>query len=215
MIVAELMSKTPFTIYPDAPVTEAQSLMRREKIHRLPVCDHRGTLVGIISEKDLLNVSPSVATTLDMYEMTNLLSKLKVEKVMKKPVLTVQEDTLVEDAARLMADHDIGGVPVVRKDNTVVGIVTDSDIFHFFIEMFGTRRKGLRMSLLLEDKAGKIATLTSAIAAAGGNIIAIGTTPGTNTSNIKCMIKLEGLTRDALLAALKPLELEIEDVREV
>jgi acetoin utilization protein AcuB len=215
MFVSNLMTRNPVMVQPDTPVTEAQVLMRREHVHRLPVVDKDGKLTGIISEKDLLNVSPSVATTLDMYEMTNLLSKIKVEKVMTRKVLSVFEDTLVEEAARLMADHDIGGLPVVRKDNTVIAIITESDLFRLFIDLFGSRRKGLRMTLLIPQKQGELAALAGAIAAQGGNIMAIGTAPGKDPTNVTCMIKLDGVSRETAIELAKPLVIEIQDIREV
>jgi acetoin utilization protein AcuB len=215
MFVSDLMTRNPVTIEPDTPVIEAQVLLRRERIHRLPVVDKAGKLIGIISEKDLLNVSPSVATTLDMYEMTSLLAKLKVDKAMTKKVISVHEDCLVEDAARLMSDNDIGGLPVVRRDNTLIGIITESDLFRLFIDLFGSRRKGLRMSLLVPQKQGELAALTAAIAGAGGNIIAVGTAPGTDPTNVTCMIKLEGIPREKAIQLALPLVLEVRDVREV
>ncbi len=215
MFVSHFMTRNPVTIQPDAPVTEAQVLMRRERVHRLPVVDRTGKLVGLVSDKDLLNVAPSAATTLDMYEMTSLLANIKVERVMTHKVLAVHEDTLVEDAARLMADNDIGGLPVVSKDNLVLGIITESDLFRLFIDLFGSRRKGLRMTLLVPQKQGELAALAGAIAAKGGNIIAIGTAPGKDPSNASCMIKLDGISREAAIALATPLVLEIQDIREV
>lgn len=215
MFVSDLMTRNPVMVEPDTPVTEAQVLMRREKIHRLPVVDKGGKLVGLVSDKDLLNVSPSVATTLDMYEMTSLLAKLKVDKVMTRKVISVHEDCLVEDAARLLSDNDIGGLPVVRKDNVLIGIITESDLFRLFIDLFGSRRKGLRMSLLVPQKQGELAALTSAIAAAGANIIAVGTAPGNDPTNVACMIKLEGISREKAIQLATPLVLEVRDVREV
>ena len=215
MFVLDIMTRNPVTIHPDVPVTEAQVLMRREHIHRLPVIDHHGKLVGIISDKDLLNVTPSVATTLDMYEMTSLLAQLKVEKIMTRKVICANEDTLIEEAARLMADHDIGGLPVVKKDTSVVGIITESDVFHLFIEMFGSRRKGLRLTLLVPQKQGELAALAGAISAKGGNIIAFGTAPGTDSTNAICVMKLEGISREVAIELTKPLVIEIKDIREV
>jgi acetoin utilization protein AcuB len=215
MFVSDFMTRNPVTVEPDTPVTEAQVLLRRERIHRLPVVDKSGKLIGIVSEKDLLNVSPSVATTLDMYEMTSLLAKLKVEKAMTKKVISVHEDCLVEDAARLLSDNDIGGLPVVRRDNTLIGIITESDLFRLFIDLFGSRRKGLRMSLLVPQKQGELAALTAVIAGAGGNIIAVGTSPGTDPTNVTCMIKLEGIPREKAVQLAQPLVLEVRDVREV
>lgn len=215
MFVSDLMTRNPVMVEPDTPVTEAQVLMRRERVHRLPVVDKAGKLVGLVSDKDLLNVSPSVATTLDMYEMTSLLAKLKVDKVMTRKVISVHEDCLVEDAARLLSDNDIGGLPVVRKDNVLIGIITESDLFRLFIDLFGSRRKGLRMSLLVPQKQGELAALTSAIAAAGANIIAVGTAPGTDPTNVACMIKLEGISREKAIQLTTPLVLEVRDIREV
>ena len=196
MFVLDIMTRNPVTIHPDVPVTEAQVLMRREHIHRLPVIDHHGKLVGIISDKDLLNVTPSVATTLDMYEMTSLLAQLKVEKIMTRKVICANEDTLIEEAARLIP-------------------TTESDVFHLFIEMFGSRRKGLRLTLLVPQKQGELAALAGAISAKGGNIIAFGTAPGTDSTNAICVMKLEGISREVAIELTKPLVIEIKDIREV
>ena len=104
MLVKERMSRNPITIRPDITVTEAQAQMRRDKIHHLPVVDRDGRLVGIVTEKDLLYASPSPATTLSVFEMTSLLAKLTVDKVMTAKLLTVTEDVPLEEAARIMAD---------------------------------------------------------------------------------------------------------------
>lgn len=215
MLVQEIMTRNPVTIHGDSPVTEAQILMRREKIHRLPVVDKHDKLQGIVSEKDLLNVSPSSATTLDMYEMTALLARIKVESAMTRKVLAVHEDTLVEDAARLLVDNDIGGLPVVNRDNVVVGIVTESDLFRLFIDMFGARKKGLRLSILVPQRPGELGDLAGAIAHAGGNIISFGSNPGTDPTNVHCVMKVEGLDRQKALEVIKPLVLSVLDAREV
>jgi acetoin utilization protein AcuB len=141
MIVEKRMTRNPITVHPETAVIDAQSLMRREKISRLPVVDKAGRLVGIVSEKDLIYASPSRVSTLDVYEMHSLLAKLTVETVMKKKVITIEGDTPVEDAARIMVDNDIGGLPVM-KGGKLVGIITESDIFKMFLELFGTRRGG-------------------------------------------------------------------------
>ncbi len=213
MVVGRMMTHNPFTVDLDTPVTEAQAIIRREKIHRLPVLDKHKKLVGIISEKDLLYASPSPASTLNVYEMSNLLSRLKVEKVMTRKVVTVTEDTPIEDAARIMADQDIGGLPVMRGDK-MVGIVTESDIFKLFIEIFGVRRKGLRLTLLIPEQKGEISQLSTAIADHGGNIISLGTFPGDDPTSAVCIMKVEGVPREALIEAVKPLSLEIMDIRE-
>jgi acetoin utilization protein AcuB len=212
MIVGRRMTRNPITVKPDTPVTDAQALMRREKVHRLPVLDRHGKLAGIVSEKDLLYASPSPASTLDVYELSYLLSKLKVDQVMTKNVVTITTDTPVEEAARVMADNDIGGVPVL-EDGHLVGIITESDLFKLFIELFGTRRSGIRATLLVPEQRGELAQLSSAIAERGGNIISMGTFLGDDDRNALVVLKVEGVERDELVRAVQPYVLEVVDVR--
>lgn len=215
MFVATTMTHNPVTVYPETSLAEARSLMQREKIHRLPVVDHHGRLCGIVSEKDILGVMPSPASTLDRYEISNLLDGLKIEGIMKREVVTVTEDTPVEEAARLMADHDIGGLPVLRDQKTLVGIITESDLFRLFVDMFGARKPGLRLTLQLPQKEGELAAISTAIAGKGGNIIAIGSAPGSDPTNITCVVKVEGVSADTLKTALGPLVIRIVDIREL
>lgn len=213
MLVKERMTRNPITIRPDTPVTEAQAMMKREKIHHLPVLDKDEKLVGIVSEKDLLYASPSPASTLSVYEMTSLLAKLKVEKVMSKNVVTAAEDVPLEEAARIMADRGIGGLPILRG-SALVGIITESDLFRVFIELFGARQKGIRVSLTVPNVKGELAKVSAAVSKAGGNIIALGTFLGEDPSVGRVTLKVDGLSRDELLGALTPLAKSIDDVRE-
>jgi acetoin utilization protein AcuB len=213
MLVKERMTRNPITIRPDLPVTEAQALMKREKIHHLPVLDKGERLAGIVTEKDLLYASPSPATTLSVYEIASLLSKLKVEKVMTAKTITVGEDVPIEEAARIMADNNIGGLPVMRG-GTLVGIITESDLFRLFIELFGARQKGVRLSMIVPNQKGELAKLTDAVTRAGGNIIAMGTFLGEDPTRGLCTIKVDGIGREKLLEAVTPLALAIEDVRD-
>jgi acetoin utilization protein AcuB len=206
------MTQNPYTVEKSTPVTDAQTIMQREKIHRLPVIQGQ-KLVGIVSEKDLLYATPSPATTLNVYEMNNLLSKLKVESVMTKDVLTVEPSTLVEDAARKLVDNDIGGLPVV-ENNKLVGIVTESDLFRLLIDLFGTRKPGVRVTLRVPERPGELADTTRAIADAGGNVISMGTFSGNDMSNAVMTLKVEGLGKEKLLSILEPLVVEVMDVRE-
>ncbi len=213
MLVKERMSRNPITIRPDTPVTEAQALMKREKIHHLPVLDRDGRLAGIVTEKDLLYASPSPATTLSVYEMTSLLAKLTVDKVMSAKPLTVAEDVPLEEAARIMADRSIGGLPVMRGA-TLVGIITESDLFRVFIELFGARQKGVRISMVLPNERGELAKVTAAITKAGGNIIALGTFLADDTTQGRLTVKVEGLAKEKITEVLRPLAVRIEDIRD-
>ena len=135
MLVRDVMTKNPVTIDVKASIREANDLMKKNNIGKLPVVNKSGALVGIITSNDLQRAAPSEATTLDMYELSYLLSKLTVEKTMVKKVFTVQEDETVEAAAKIMADGDFGCLPVM-KDKLLVGIITDTDLFKMFINMF-------------------------------------------------------------------------------
>lgn len=214
MLVKERMTRNPIFIRPDTPVTEAQALMKREKIHHLPVLDKEEKLVGIVTEKDLLYASPSVATTLSVFEMTSLLAKLKVEKVMSREVVSIAEDVPMEEAARIMADRGIGGLPIMRG-KALVGMITESDLFRIFIELFGARQKGVRVSMTMPNQKGELAKITSAVSNAGGNIIALGTYLGEDPSTGRCTVKVDGVPREKLVDALTPLVRSVDDVRDV
>lgn len=213
MIVEKRMTRNPITVHPETAVIDAQSLMRREKISRLPVVDKAGRLVGIVSEKDLIYASPSRVSTLDVYEMHSLLAKLTVETVMKKKVITIEGDTPVEDAARIMVDNDIGGLPVM-KGGKLVGIITESDIFKMFLELFGTRERGLRVTLIIPEEKGTLAKLTAAIFEKRGNIVSTGTFLGEDMTHAMVVMKVVDIDRNTLVSILSPLTTEIVDIRE-
>ena len=213
MIIERRMTKNPVTIGPDANVVEASELMKKEKVHRLPVLDKDKKLVGVISEKDILYATPSPASSLSIHEMAYLLSKLTVRKLMSKDPVTITKDTTVEEAARLMVDQDLSCLPVVEGDR-LVGIVSKSDMFKILLELFGARHFGVRLSFLVDDKPGTIASISKAVAEAGWDIISFGTFMGTDPSNAICTIKVEGCSQNDLVHLLRPMVKEILDVRE-
>lgn len=216
MLVQQIMTKSLVTIGPDTAVTDAQELMREKHFHHLPVVDgHSGKIVGIVSEKDLLFASPSPASTLDVWEMAKLLSRLKVEKVMTREVISIHGNDIVEDAARIMVDSDIGCLPVVDDTKRPIGIVTESDLFRIFIDLFGAREKGLRATLRVPEEPGEVEKLGHDIAQHGGNIISFGTLPGDGPSNAVCIIKVSGMTRDSFSASVEKHILDVIDLREV
>lgn len=211
MLIGERMSYPVITVPTDMPINEALTLMRREKIRRLPVTD-KGNLVGIVSDVDLLNASPSPATSLSIWEMNYLLSKITVKDVMTKQVLTVFEDTPIEEAARIMADNKIGGLPVVRGQE-VVGIITETDLFKIFLELMGAREKGIRMTIMVDNVPGQLAKIANAIASEGGNIFASGSFLGDDPSNRELTIKVSGISEETLVEQVKPFIDKIIDIR--
>jgi len=214
MLVKDRMSRRPIVCSPDLPVGEALDQMKREHIRRMPIVDKHGHLVGIVSEKDLLHASPSPATSLSVWEITYLMSKIKVSDVMTKKVITIAEDTPLEDAARIMVDNKIGGLPVVNADNAVIGIITETDIFKTFLEVLGARKKGVRVTTLVADEKGQFAKITRAIADAGGNIIAMVDLPGADSTNYEVMFKVIDVPKDKLIEVIKAHVISIKDARE-
>jgi acetoin utilization protein AcuB len=212
VLVRERMSRNPVTITGDTPITEALRVMRQRQVRRLPVLDADGKLIGIVSEKDLLYASPSPATSLSIYEMHYMLTQLKVTELMTVEVITVTPDTPLEEAARIMADNKIGGLPVV-EGGKLAGIITETDIFKVFLELLGAREEGLRLTLRIPERKGEMARITTAIARLGGNILALGTFLGDDPTTAVVTVKVEDVPVEELEAAMRDLDLEILDSR--
>ena len=213
MLVRERMTKNPVTTTPDTSVTDALRLMREKKVRRLPVMDAHGKLVGIVADQDLLYATPSPVSSLSVWEMNYLLAKLKVEEVMTRQVTTVTEDTPVEEAARIMVDNKIGGLPVMR-DGQLAGIVTETDLFKVFIEFLGARRPGVRVTALIPGVKGTLAKITNAIFGAGGNILGFSQSRDATGTRWQVTVKVEDVAKDKLVEVLRPVVQEIVDVRE-
>jgi acetoin utilization protein AcuB len=192
-------------------VPDAINLMKRERIRRFPVIKS-GKLVGIVSDKDLIHASASSATSLSIWELNYLLGKISIGDVMTKEVTTVTTDTPIEEAARIMADNKIGGLPVIR-DGHVVGIITETDLFKIFLELMGAREEGVRVSVLVPDKPGQLAVLGQAIASLEGNIIAFGTFSGEDPTNREVTFKVTGISAQQARQAVEPIVEKVLDIR--
>jgi acetoin utilization protein AcuB len=212
MLVGERMSHPVIFVHPDLPIHDALNLIKSERIRRLPVVNKHGKLVGIVTDEDLFTASPSQATSLSVWELNYLLSKITVKDIMTKTVITVSEDTPIEEAARILADEKIGGLPVMR-DNHIVGIITETNLFKIFLELMGARSTGVRVTALLADTHGKLAELTTAIAHGGGNFVSFSTFAGEDPSNILMACKVTDLTLEQVQTLITPIVEEIVDIR--
>jgi len=214
MLVSKIMTRNPVFIHPDTSLSDARALMDKENIGHLPVLNKNNELAGLITSVDLKKAGPSPATSLDMYEISYLLSKITVEKVMVRKVITVEENEKIEEAARIMADSGIGCLPVMNG-SLLVGIVTDSDIFHFFVNAFGARHQGIRVTINFKEKPGQLAAFAGAVAEKGGNIVALVTSEGDDAAHRRATLKITGISRADIQAASATLaDLEVEDLRE-
>lgn len=211
MLVKKRMSQPVITVPPDMSVPDCLKLMQRERIRRTPVVEN-GRLVGIVSDKDLLNASPSDATSLSIWEINYLVSRIRIKDVMTKDVLTITEDMPIEEAARIMVDNKVGGLPVV-KNGDVIGLITETDLFKMLLELMGAREQGVRVTAVVPEKQGELAAITQAVANAGGSFLAFGQFSGEATSNRIVTFKVRRLDETAVRAAIEPVVEEVIDIR--
>ncbi|MCQ2601222.1 MAG: CBS and ACT domain-containing protein [Treponema sp.] len=211
MIVKEVMRTNVVCASSDTKATEAKNLMTENNVSKLPVVDN-GKLVGIVTKNDLLKAEPSSATTLDMFEISYLLSKLTVKKIMNAKVISVGPNEVVEEAARIMVDNKISCLPVVDGD-ALIGIITKSDLFHMFTEMFGAREKGVRVVALVNDAPGVLAKVAKEISDLNANIISAVTTKQGIDNKIMLTIKATGLDEAKMKSIFEDAGFEIQDIR--
>jgi acetoin utilization protein AcuB len=211
MFVGERMSRPVISVAPETPVHDALAMFKKEHIRRAPVIKD-GKLLGIVTENDLRNASPSPATTLSVWELNYLISKVTVKQVMSKKVKTIDVDTPIEEAARIMTDFAIGGMPVTR-DGKIVGMITETDLFKVFLELMGAREKGVRVSALVEDKPGQLVKISKAITDAGGNFIAFGMFSGPDISVKLLTFKVAGIKKDDVKKVLAKVVKKFVDLR--
>lgn len=216
MLVRDRMTPDPICGYPEMPVTKAQELMREHKFRHLPVVDAEKGLVGLITQRSLLRALPSDVSNFSRFEISYVLSKIKVRDVMVKDVLTIDEDTAVEEAARVMADERIGCLPVMR-DGALVGIITDNDLFTIMVDLLGARRSGIRVTVLQPDRAGEVARLTTAIAKEGGYLsVCVGYFPPDIPESWTSVCKVLNIPQEKLVNIINGLEsMQVQDVREI
>jgi acetoin utilization protein AcuB len=213
MLVKDQMTPDPITAHPDTTHKEAVSIFREHNIDHLPIVDKRGRLVGIIVEDDLFAAQPTPATTLSIYEIHSLLSKLQIKEIMRHPVHTVSGNCTLEEAASLMLQHDIGCLPVMENDR-VVGIITDTDIFRAFVDLLGGAEEGARFTLRVPDEPGTLAKIAQAVADAGGNIVSVTPWDKGDRAHAFITIKEQGANFEVLRRTLDAMAAEVVDVRE-
>ncbi len=201
MFVRNRMTKNPVTVSENTPVLEAGEIMRKQGFSRLPVT-RDGKLVGIVTDRDIMRVSPSPATTLSVFEVNYLLSKLTLKDVMTRDPLTITPDATLEEAAVLMRDNEVGALPVV-EGGKLLGIITESDIFDAFISLMGLREASSRVTLDIEDRVGVLAEITQIIKDRGINIVTMATMASPEGRHGELILRLD--TKDP-----RPLVKELE-----
>ncbi len=212
MIVRDFMTKNPIYTNPKELISSVKNTMDREQFSKMPVLDDSGKLIGVITKTDLKKTMPSNATTLDIYELSYLLSKITVEKVMKKDPITIQKDATIEEAAKLMSEKGISSI-IVMDGEVLSGILTKTDLFKAVVDMFGFRYDGVRVEVELSDNPGELAKISKAIADQNGKIVSVITADGSDVSKRLVTIKIIGLNKEKVRDILNSLNCEIRDLR--
>jgi len=173
MLIENWMTKDVITGTPDMSMMKASKIMKEKGIARLPVVDEKGVLLGIVSDRDIKEASPSKATTLDMHELYYLLSEIKLKDIMTKKVVTIRPGDTIERAAAVMLEHNIGGMPVVDEANKVVGVVTDSDIFKVLVRITGVMEGGVQIGVRLPNEPGGLVPVLDFLKDNGARVMSL------------------------------------------
>ncbi|MFZ5646526.1 MAG: CBS and ACT domain-containing protein [Bacillota bacterium] len=200
MFVKDCMSTNPITITPSTPVLEALNIMRKNKIRQLPVTE-KDKLEGLVTERELLTVSPSPASTLSIYEMNYLMSKMVVKEVMVKKPVSVEPATTIEEAALIMRDNKLGSL-MVTENNKLVGIITQTDVFDQLIRIFGLRKAGTRIVIETEDRVGALADIVDEVRNLGINLIGIAISDKSDRK-VQIMLRISTAEPGELVAKIK------------
>ena len=187
MYVGWSMKTYLITVSPDTSVLKARELMDQHKISHLPVTDGRAHLLGIVTDRDLKQAWASPASTLSIYELTYVLQKLTVESIMTRNLVTATPDMTIERAARLIHDHKIGALPVV-KDEKLVGIITSTDLMEVLLMALGMSDDSSRLSILARNRIGVLAEVGRVMQQAEINLRSVVTAPLQGTDDVWQMI---------------------------
>src|SRR5512139_3690516 len=172
LLVENWMSSNVITLNADDSMLDATKLMKEHNIRRLPVLE-KGKLVGIVTDRDLKRASPSDATALEAHELLYLIANIQVREIMTKNPISVPYNYTIEEAAEILLQAKISGMPVVDKDVDVIGTITQTDLFKVLISLTGVGKKGVQFAFLLEDRAGSIKEVADIIRSYGGRMASI------------------------------------------
>jgi acetoin utilization protein AcuB len=201
--VEKWMTVKPITLKTSDSLARAIDVMKEKKIRRIPIVSDAGKLVGIVSDRDLKDVSPSRATTLDIWELHYVLDKLKLGDIMTKKPWTVPPEMPIEKAALLMLEKRVEGLPVIDAKGALVGILTEGDIFRALVELTGVAKGKTRISLLVPDKAGSIREAADICRDQGGTIFSIlGSYARVPAGKRELVMRVDCPSADALRAEL-------------
>ncbi|MDR2487891.1 MAG: CBS and ACT domain-containing protein [Desulfovibrio sp.] len=207
MLVQEWMTRDVIAVAPDTSIMKASRLMKDNSIRRLPVVDQEQHVIGIISDRDIKEASPSKATSLDVHEMYYLLSELKIHDIMTKHPICAKETDSMEAMAFIMAEQRFGGMPVVNAESKLVGIITESDIFKVLVAITGVRIGGIQLAFELPVTPHSLRPILDALKELGAGFVSILTSQESNDAPFRRVyIRLRALDKEKELAIVSEIK---------
>ncbi|HEY7586318.1 MAG TPA: CBS and ACT domain-containing protein [Candidatus Deferrimicrobiaceae bacterium] len=202
MIVAKRMMRNPVFVDENDSMKKAMDLLKDREIRHLPVLKDGEKLVGIVTERDIKQASPSPATALEIREIYYLLDKVKVKQIMTRRPYTISSTAPIEEAALIMREKRIGCLPVV-EEGRLVGILTETDILDAFIESMGVSGPGYRMELALANKPGMLYEVLKLMKDFDSNVVSVATASHDEQGKKILILRIETKNYKLLKAALK------------
>jgi acetoin utilization protein AcuB len=202
MNVAKRMMRNPVYVDENDSMKKAMDLLREHEIRHLPVLKDGEKLVGIVSERDIKQASPSPATALEIREIYYLLDKVKVRQIMTRRPYTISSTAPVEEAALIMREKKIGCLPVV-EEGKLVGILTETDILDAFIESMGVSGPGYRVELALPNRPGMLYEVLKLLKDFDVNIVSVATGVHEDPGMKILILRMETKNYKVLKSALK------------
>jgi acetoin utilization protein AcuB len=202
MNVAKRMKRNPVFVDEGDSMKKAMDLLKEHEIRHLPVLKDGERLVGILSERDIKQASPSPATALEIREIYYLLDKVKVKQIMTRRPYTVSSSSPIEEAALIIREKKIGCLPVV-DDGKLVGILTETDIIDAFIAGMGVNGPGYRIELVLQNRPGKLLELLKLLKDFEANVVSVATAAHDDPDKIINILRIETRNYKLVKAAIK------------
>jgi len=215
MFVKFLMNPDPICGTPDMTAIEVQELMETQSIRHLPIINEEKKLVGLVTKSSLKTALPADVSQFSRFEVSYTLSKIKVHSFMVTDIVTIEADLPIEHAAWLMAQRQVGTLPVV-SDGELIGIISDSNIFIAMTSLLGANEPGIRVTVLQPDKSGVVAQLTNAIYEKGGYLsVCVGYYPENLADKWISVCKIQNLDQQGIEDIINNLEeASILDIRQ-
>ncbi|HSJ58497.1 MAG TPA: CBS domain-containing protein [Anaerolineae bacterium] len=218
MFVRDYMTRHPVMVESTMSTVEAQGIMAETRTRHVPVVGDGKRLSGLLT-RDRFSIPPTRLTSLNVWEITRFLSNMRVEDIMVKSrdVVTTGPDATIEEAARLMASHKIGCLPVLDHDGVVIGMLTDVDMLDQLADLLGAKAEGVRVTVRVPDRKGEFAKITAAIAERNWGIYASGGVPTPRMPGYwDIVLKVRDVEAEELVPVLEAIEgQQVIDVRKM